>query len=102
MKMQIISAVLLSAALATTAVAANKSEPVTHTQTITVGKSQAININSASAEELTLLSGIGETKANAIVEYRNTHGKFKSVNDLAKVKGIGEKLLEQNRTLISL
>lgn len=50
-----------------------------------------ININSASADELQLLDGVGPSTANAIVEYREQNGAFVSVDDLVNVKGIGEK-----------
>ncbi len=49
-----------------------------------------VNINTAGIEELTALSGIGEKKAKAIINYRKKNGKFKSVSDLTNVKGIGE------------
>mgnify|MGYP001127356880 CR=1 FL=1 len=49
-----------------------------------------ININTAAAEELQLLTGIGETCALNIINYRTANGPFTSVNDLVKVKGIGE------------
>jgi competence protein ComEA len=60
-----------------------------------------VNINTASAEQLQQLPGIGVTKAQAIVKHRRTH-PFKSVEDLAKVKGIGEALLSKikNRVVI--
>ncbi|GIU10535.1 MULTISPECIES: ComEA family DNA-binding protein [unclassified Shewanella] len=65
-------------------------------------QSELIKINSATAEELSMLNGIGEAKATAIVEYRQTHGNFSSVEQLADVKGIGEKLIEKNRSQLSL
>ena len=57
-----------------------------------------VDINTANAEEISnALDGIGLKKAEAIVAYRTQNGKFKSVNDLASVKGIGEKTVEKNR-----
>jgi len=50
----------------------------------------AVNINSATKEELDVLPGIGPVKAQAIVDYRKAHGPFKSVEDLKKVNGIGD------------
>ena len=56
-----------------------------------------INLNTASAAELEALNGIGAAKAEAIVEYRKEHGAFKSVDELANVKGIGLKTVDKNR-----
>lgn len=56
-------------------------------------KIHKIDINSASAERLTALPGIGLKKAKAIVAYRKQNGKFKSVKELSNVKGIGKKML---------
>ncbi len=50
-----------------------------------------ININTASAEELQSLTGIGEVKAKAIVEYREQHGSFTDITQIMNVKGIGKK-----------
>ena len=50
-----------------------------------------ININTASADELQLLDGVGPSTANAIVQYRDENGAFDSVEDLVNIKGIGEK-----------
>lgn len=53
-----------------------------------------VNINQANAQEIAAaLSGIGPAKAKAIVDYRTANGPFKSVEDLEKVKGIGQKTL---------
>ncbi len=52
-----------------------------------------IEINSATVEELINLPRVGPVIANRIIEYRNIHGPFKTVEDLIKVKGIGEKKL---------
>ena len=60
-----------------------------------------VNINSADAETLASLNGIGKAKAEAIVKYRETNGPFKSVEELAEVKGIGDKMLEKLKAEIS-
>lgn len=49
-----------------------------------------VNINTASAQELSALMGIGPKKAAAIIKYRKANGKFKSVSDLTNVNGVGE------------
>jgi len=48
------------------------------------------------------MTGIGESKAKAIVDYRSSHGKFKSVQDLENVDGIGSKTVEKNKDKITL
>ena len=50
----------------------------------------AVNVNTATVEELKSLPGIGPSKAAAIVEYRSRNGNFKSVEELKQVKGIGD------------
>ena len=64
--------------------------------------SDKININTATAGELVKLNGIGESKAAAIIKYRNEHGGFKSVDELVNVSGIGEKTLEKIRDFITV
>lgn len=54
-----------------------------------------INLNTASAEELELLDGVGPSTAAAIVEYRQANGAFSTVEDVVNVKGIGEKKAAQ-------
>lgn len=62
-----------------------------------------VNINTADAATLADgLNGVGIKKAQAIVDYRKEHGAFKSMNDLAKVKGINDKLIEKNKNTITL
>ena len=57
-----------------------------------------VNINTADAKTLAKeLDGIGPAKAQAIVDYRQKNGSFKTADDLLKVEGIGAKVLEQNR-----
>ena len=57
----------------------------------------AVNINTATEAELDAVKGIGPGKARAIVEHRGKNGPFKSVDDLAKVKGFGEKSIDKLR-----
>lgn len=59
---------------------------------------KSVNINLASEGELVSLHGIGSSKAQAIILYRELFGDFKTVDELAKVKGIGAKTIEKNRS----
>ena len=61
----------------------------------------SVDINTASADELTSLNGIGDTKAEAIVAYRKSHC-FKTINELSNVKGIGSKTIEKNKADITV
>ncbi len=62
-----------------------------------------VDINTADAATIaSTMKGVGETKAAAIVTYRNDHGAFKSVDDLVLVKGIGEKTVEVNREVMTV
>lgn len=56
----------------------------------------AVNINSADAVTLADLDGIGASKAEAIVAYREANGPFKTAQDLSNVKGIGARTVEKN------
>jgi competence protein ComEA len=67
-----------------------------------VWASGTVNINTASAEELSQLSNIGPSKAEAIVSYREQHGPFRSVQELTNVAGIGERTVEINLDRIEL
>ena len=59
-----------------------------------------LDLNNAKAEELMELPGIGEKLAQRLVEYRRSHGGFRSVEDLRKVRGIGEKRMKRLRPLV--
>lgn len=60
-----------------------------------------VDINTADAVTLAReLSDVGLVKAEAIVAYRTTHGPFQNIEDLAKVKGIGRRIVEENRDII--
>jgi len=62
-----------------------------------------VNINTADADTLSAeLDGVGLTKAQAIVQYRNTNGPFQSAAELAEVKGIGSRTVEINRDNIQV
>jgi len=66
-------------------------------------QAEIININKADAATLQHhLSGVGALKAKAIVAYRNKQGKFKSVDDLQNVKGIGEATINKNIKKLSI
>ena len=61
-----------------------------------------ININEATKENLMTLTGIGESKANAIIEYREKNGNFESIEDIKNVPGIGDSLFEKIKDSITV
>lgn len=65
-------------------------------------RTQKIDLNHATVEELTALPGVGMKKAEAILEYRKENGPFASTDQLLKVKGIGEKLLAEIKPMITV
>lgn len=79
-----------------------KTEVTTTAAPDVVAASTKVNINTASAEELMSLSGIGPTKAQAIVDYRTSIGAFSSVDELINVSGIGEKTLAKIKDEITV
>ncbi len=61
---------------------------------------EKVNINTADKELLCSLDGIGETKADAIISYREANGEFTDIEDLIKVEGIGQKTFEKIKDMI--
>lgn len=74
--------------------------PVTEVDNVSDSISGKINLNTATAEELMTIKGIGETLSQRIIDYRDTHGKFNTVEELTKVNGIGEKRLAAMREFV--
>ncbi len=64
--------------------------------------SSKVSINTASKEELMTISGIGESKANAIIKYREENGNFESIEDIMNVSGIGDALYEKIKDNITI
>jgi competence protein ComEA len=62
----------------------------------------AVNINTATKDELVTLKGIGPSRAQEIIDYRTKNGPFKTVDDLEKVKGIGPGTMKQIKSQISV
>ena len=65
-------------------------------------ENKIININTANQSELTTLSGIGDAKAQAIIDYRNTNGYFKSIEDIKNVSGIGDVIFAKIKDYITI
>lgn len=94
-------AALAAASLAVTAAETPKTAPA-KAEVVQVAEAGKIDLNTADAATLQReLSGIGETKAKAIVAYREANGPFASVDELLEVKGVGESILAKNRHKLS-
>lgn len=72
------------------------------TETVSRSEISVVNINSASADEMASVPGLGEKKSQAIVKFREKHGPFARVEDLKKVDGIGDKLFEKIRQYVTV
>jgi competence protein ComEA len=70
--------------------------------TTAVSESNPVDLNTADAERLGLLPGIGPSMAGRIIEFRDEHGPFRRVEDLLKIKGIGEKSFQKLRPLVTV
>jgi competence protein ComEA len=67
-----------------------------------IQSNKKLNINTANAQQLDLLPGIGPSLAERIIRYRQENGKFNSIDELLNVSGIGEKKLEEIRELVDI
>lgn len=67
-----------------------------------MGSSTKIALNSATVEQLQQLDGVGEKKAKAIIAYRQKHGKFKQIDEIQAVDGIGTALFAKNKSRLAL
>lgn len=77
---------------------------ITHMSVVVIPKktmNEKISLNSASLEQLMTLNGIGQSKAEAIIEYRK-NASFQSIDEIMNVKGIGEKIFEKNKDRLAL
>ena len=97
------AALLLAGALSFPLVSFAAQVPLGEATAAQVEAVSRININQADAPQLQAgLNGVGEVKAKAIVNYRETHGAFASVDEILEVNGIGPAILESNRDRLSV
>jgi competence protein ComEA len=96
-----LSTMALAESPAAPAAAKNAAAPVTPNAQGAAAQAP-LDINTATAEQFAqVMTGVGNVKAEAIVKDRETHGKFASVDDLDRVKGIGKATIEKNRAKLS-
>jgi comEA protein len=74
----------------------------TVSEAVTTANEESVNINTADAEDLTKLFGIGEKRASDIIEYREKNGRFRSIEELTNVNGISESVLQKNADIITV
>lgn len=102
MRKGLLSAVVVSVFLGVVSLANaapdNSAKQATTQSAIASPSTSKLNLNTADTQALTTqLTGIGQSKAKAIIAYRETNGPFTAIDELLEVKGIGKALLEKNR-----
>jgi competence protein ComEA len=97
---RILMAAMLVSALGSTAATA-QSKPTTPKATVTTAAAP-VNLNTATAEQLATIPGVGPKMAERIIEYRQKNGGFKKVEDLMNVSGVGEKSFLKMKPLITV
>ena len=108
--MKVISLKALFCVLLTSTLLLNGNLALAETKTVTDAKpvteavvsQQVVHLNKSTIDDLLTLKGIGHKKAQAILAYRKQVGAFKSVADLTKVKGIGQKVLMDNKERLKI
>ena len=63
---------------------------------------QTVNINKSDLSQLITLKGVGESKAKAIISYRQKFGSFKSISQLSDVSGVGTKIIKDNKSRLTI
>ena len=104
MTKKLISGLLVLSALTIQAPAVNANPAASESSQTseTTGQQQLIDLNSATVEQLVTLPGVGQSKAKAIVKYREEVGPFLEVAQLTQVKGIGEKMLSKIESYVQV
>ena len=80
----------------------SRATEITSAATTQPAKPDKVNINTADAELLQTLPGVGEALAQRIINHRQTYGPFLSISELAEIKGIGEQTLQSIAALITV
>ena len=80
----------------------NSSEDTTTSSKENATTNKMVNINTATAEEFNTLPGIGASKANNIINYRNEHGNFTDITQIKNVTGIGDSIYEQIKNYLTI